>query len=67
VVQFGRSVAFEREDGLRQSYRIVGEDEADPARGSISYLSPLAAALLGKQVGDTPAFNGDQLEVLSVA
>ncbi|HEX3917100.1 MAG TPA: transcription elongation factor GreA [Caulobacteraceae bacterium] len=66
VVQFGRTVEFEREDGRRQAYRVVGEDEADPARGSISYLSPLAGALLGKQIGDTPAFNGDELQILSV-
>src|SRR5579864_2132691 len=44
-VQFGRAVEFEREDGRRQVFRIVGEDEADPAAGSVSYVSPLARAL----------------------
>ncbi|HEY2710113.1 MAG TPA: transcription elongation factor GreA [Caulobacteraceae bacterium] len=67
VVQFGRTVAFEREDGRRQTFRIVGEDEADPAKGSVSYVSPIASALLGKRVGDAVAFNGDELEVLSVS
>src|SRR5258707_5334121 len=42
TVQFGRAVEVEREDARRQTFRIVGEDEADPAKGSISYLSPLA-------------------------
>ena len=49
-VQFGRTVEFEREDGRRQTFRIVGEDEADPARGSISYVSPMARALDRKSV-----------------
>src|SRR5947209_14975839 len=56
-VLFGRTVEFERDDGRRQTYRIVGEDEADPAHGSVSYVSPLAAALLGKQVGDEARVN----------
>ena len=66
VVQFGRTVELEREDGRRQTFRIVGEDEADPARGSISYISPLARALLGKQVGDVVAAAGGEAEVLAV-
>ncbi|HTK34083.1 MAG TPA: transcription elongation factor GreA [Caulobacteraceae bacterium] len=66
VVQFGRTVELEREDGRRQTFRIVGEDEADPAKGSIAYVSPLAAALMGKGVGDTALVNGAEVEVLSV-
>jgi len=65
-VLFGRTVAFEREDGRRQSFRIVGEDEADPVQGSVSYVSPLARALMGKQVGDTAQVNGAEVEVLAV-
>ena len=66
TVQFGRSVEFEREDGRRQAYRIVGEDEADPAKGSVSSASPLASALLGKTVGDTAMVNGAEVEVVAV-
>ncbi len=51
-VQFGSRVTLEREDGRRVTYAIVGEDEANPASGSISYVSPLAQALLGKDQGD---------------
>jgi len=65
-VQFGRTVAFEREDGRQQAFRIVGEDEADPAAGSVSYVSPLARSLLGKVVGDTAMLNGDPVEILAV-
>ena len=65
-VQFGRAVAFEREDGRRQTFRIVGEDEADPAKGSVSYVSPLARALLGKVVGDVVLVSGAEVEVVAV-
>ncbi|MFN3859720.1 MAG: transcription elongation factor GreA [Caulobacter sp.] len=66
VVRFGSVVAFEREDGRRQSFRIVGEDEADPAAGSISYVSPIARALMGKAEGDVVAVAGGEVEILSV-
>jgi len=66
VVQFGGTVEIEREDGRRQAFRIVGEDEADPARGSVSYVAPLARALLGKGLGDVATVNGAEVEVVSV-
>jgi len=65
TVQFGRTVDIEREDGRRQTFRIVGEDEADPAAGSISYVSPLARALMGKMVGDVASVTGE-VEIISV-
>ena len=66
LVLFGRRVTFRREDGRTQSFRIVGEDEADAAQGMISYISPIASALLGKRVGDVTAINDSELEVISV-
>ena len=65
-VRFGAEVTFEREDGRRQTYRIVGEDEADPARGSLSYISPLAQALMGKEVGDRVTVGQSQAEIVSI-
>ena len=65
-VQFGCSVTISRDDGRRQTYRIVGEDEADPSRGTISYVSPLARALIGKQVGDPVQVGKSDLEVLGI-
>lgn len=38
----GSRVTFDREDGRQQTFRIVGEDEADAKKGSVSYVSPLA-------------------------
>ena len=66
TVRFGGSVTFEREDGRRATYRIVGEDEADPNQGMVSYLSPLAAAMLGKGVGDTAKVAGGEVEIVAV-
>ncbi|QXQ08090.1 transcription elongation factor GreA [Sphingosinicellaceae bacterium] len=63
---FGSTVSFERDDGRRQTYAIVGEDEADPANGSVSYVSPLARALIGKRVGDTATIAGHEVEVVAV-
>ena len=67
TLQFGQAVTFEREDGRRQSFRIVGEDEADPAKGSVSYVSPLAQALLGKGVGDEAVVAGAEVEIVAIS
>jgi len=66
LVLFGRQVTFRRDDGRTQSFRIVGEDEADAAQGMISHISPIAKALLGKRVGDITTLNDSELEVISV-
>jgi transcription elongation GreA/GreB family factor len=66
TVLFGRHVRFRRDDGRVQSFRIVGEDEADPAQGSISYISPIAKALLGKKAGDVATLGNAELEIVSV-
>jgi transcription elongation GreA/GreB family factor len=61
-VHFGSVVTILRDDEREQTFRIVGEDEANPSRGSISHVSPLARALLGKGVGDkVKAGKGDAL------
>jgi transcription elongation GreA/GreB family factor len=52
-IHFGATVTVRRDDGRTQTFRIVGEDEAEPARGTLSYVSPLARAVLGGMVGDT--------------
>ena len=65
-VRFGGSVTLEREDGRRQTWRITGEDEADPATGSVSHISPLAVALIGKRVGDEATVAGQTVEITAV-
>ena len=67
TVAFGSTVTFRRADGRVQTYRIVGEDEADPKAGSISYVSPVARLLLGKAVGDEAGASGQHLEIVAIA
>jgi transcription elongation GreA/GreB family factor len=66
-VQFGSTVTIVRDDERRQTFRIVGEDEADPARGTLSHVSPLARALFGKQVGDSVQAGQSEAEIVEVA
>jgi len=51
TVAFGSRVTIAR-NGKRQSLRIVGEDEADPREGLVSWRSPLAQTIIGARVGD---------------
>jgi transcription elongation GreA/GreB family factor len=66
-VAFGSTVTFRRDDGRVQKYRIVGEDEADPKTGSISFVSPVARLLMGKAVGDVAGTSGQELEIISIS
>ena len=52
-VTFGSTVLLEDEAGKEVRYQIVGSDEAEPPKGRISILAPLARTLIGKSVGDT--------------
>jgi transcription elongation GreA/GreB family factor len=67
AIQFGSLVTILRDDGREQTFRIVGEDEADPAQGTISHVSPLARALMGKGVGDIVKAGKDDAEIKSIA
>ncbi|WP_441279140.1 transcription elongation factor GreA [Tardiphaga sp. 172_B4_N1_3] len=66
TVAFGSTVTFSRNDGRVQTYRIVGEDEADPKAGSISFVSPVAKSLMGKAVGDVVGTGAQELEIISI-
>lgn len=55
-VFFAAIVTVEDEEGEEHSYQLVGSDEANPARGLVSYQSPLGSALLKRRVGDTVPF-----------
>ena len=66
-VGFGSRVSFERADGRVQTYAIVGDDEADPARFSVSYVSPLARAMMGRGVGDVVMLAGQEVAIVAIA
>ncbi|MGO9740085.1 MAG: transcription elongation factor GreA [Roseiarcus sp.] len=67
AVVFGAQVTYLRDSERRATYRIVGEDEADPRQGTISYVAPLAKALMGKRVGDVVEVGGHAIEILAIA
>jgi transcription elongation GreA/GreB family factor len=63
-VRFGVQVTLRNESGAEQSFRLVGEDEADAARGLLSWVSPLGQALLGHEAGEAVRFQSGELEIL---
>jgi transcription elongation factor GreB len=69
-VRFGATVTV-REEGVEHRYRIVGVDEAEPERGRVSWLSPLAKALLNVREGEVVTFRSPgrtrELEILRIA
>ncbi|PLY13237.1 MAG: transcription elongation factor GreB [Desulfuromonas sp.] len=70
-VLFGCTVTVENEEGEAKTYCIVGEDEYDPKRGYVSWVSPIGKALLGKHEGDEVTFatpgGRSELEIVKVA
>jgi len=68
-VLFGATVTVENGVGEEKVYSIVGEDEFDPARGYVSWKSPIGRALLGKREGDEVVFTtpGGRVELEIVA
>ena len=67
IVRFGCTVTLDRDDGRRQTFRIVGEDEAEPEHGTLSHVAPLARALMGKEVGDSVQVAGHTLEIEAIS
>lgn len=67
---FGASVTVRRGDGNEEVYQIVGVEEADPERGRISWISPLARALLSRRAGEKVRFRSpaseEELTLLTV-
>ena len=68
-VAFGATVLIRHGNGEEEAYRIVGVEEADPDHGSISWISPLARALLSRRAGDRVRFRSpageEELTILS--
>jgi transcription elongation GreA/GreB family factor len=64
TARFGVKVTLKSPDGTQREFRIVGEDEAEPAQGRISWVSPLAASLIGMKLGDVVKFQGEDAEIV---
>lgn len=67
TVRFGSTVVLEKQDRERVEYQIVGEDEADPAHGRISYVSPIARLLIGASVGEVLALADREATILEIS
>jgi transcription elongation GreA/GreB family factor len=67
VVRFGMTVTIEDEAGNRKTWKIVGEDEADAAKGSVSHVSPMAQALFGKAAGEMAVVSGKEWEIVGLS
>jgi transcription elongation GreA/GreB family factor len=65
-VVFGTAVTVRREDGTVLTFRIVGEDEADPGAGRIAWTAPVAHALLGAEPGEIRELPTGEVEILAV-
>jgi transcription elongation factor GreB len=69
-VYFGATVTVADEDGEERTVSIVGVDELDPANGRVSWISPIAKALMNAEVGDTVTLRTpggtQQLEVVDI-
>ena len=65
-VRFGHRVTLACEGGKRRTFRIVGEDQADPTKGMVPYVAPIATALLGKSVGDTVEVMHGEAEIVAI-
>jgi transcription elongation factor GreB len=69
-VRFSATVTLRNERGSERRYRIVGVDEADPERGLLAFIAPLARALSGQRVGDSVPLRGErggeELEIVRI-
>jgi transcription elongation GreA/GreB family factor len=66
VVRFGVSVQLQFNDGSGRHFRLVGEDEADPTTGLLSWTSPLGKALIGRRRGDVLEVFGRGAEIVEL-
>ena len=66
AVRFGTRVTVRFEEGSERTFQLVGEDEANPTVGLLSWVAPLAAALIGKEIGDLVDFQGQRLKIVSI-
>ena len=70
VIRFGATVVLADEEGRERTWRLYGEDEVDVDAGVISWRSPVAQAILGKQEGDSAKVQAPggtrEVEVVSV-
>ena len=65
-VRFGVRAVLRLPGGAARAFQLVGEDEADPKAGTISFVSPLAKALMGKGIGEQLPFGAQTAEIIAL-
>lgn len=66
VAAFGTTVTFQRQDGRVKTYRIVGEDEADPSSGTVSHSSPIVRLMMGRPLVETVGIGQQEVEIVAI-
>jgi transcription elongation GreA/GreB family factor len=66
IVRFGVTVRLRFDEGAERRYQLVGEDEADPAAGLVSWTSPVGSALIGRRTGDVVEVSGQQAHIVAM-
>ncbi len=69
-VQFGATVTYSNEEGVKKTISIIGIDEIDPGAGKVSWISPLAKVFLNQEVGEAVTFRSpkgeEELEIIKI-
>ena len=65
-MRFGVTVRLQFDQGAERRYQLVGEDEADPAAGLLSWTSPVGSALIGRRTGDVVQVGGQEAQIVSM-
>jgi transcription elongation GreA/GreB family factor len=66
IVRFGVTVSLRFAEGAERRYQLVGEDEADPAAGLVSWASPVGGALIGRRAGEVVEVSGRSAEIVAM-
>lgn len=66
IVRFGVTVQLRFDQGGERHYQLVGEDEADPTAGLLSWTSPVGSALIGRRTGEVVEVCGQQAQIVAM-
>lgn len=66
IVRFGVTVQLRFDQGAERRFQLVGEDEADPSAGLLSWTSPVGSALIGRRTGDVVEVCGQQAQIIAM-
>ena len=66
IVRFGVTVQLRFERGTERRFQLVGEDEADPSAGLLSWTSPVGTALIGRRTGELVEVCGQQARIIAM-